>query len=185
MRWISPLCFSLILTLLSPLAMAQNPEEQEEKPPPGSNATAEYGLHLGNLLPNQIPGCTEIIGLGGVRAGFRLAPRQYVEGGVIMGNGEGVEWKNIHADLRMDIPIENLTAIAYGGADMIYYKPSTQDSNKLLFGGHVGGGLLAHLTEASWFRFDMKFGFSPGTSLYIGFGIMLRFGEAQEGGAGS
>ncbi|HMN68103.1 MAG TPA: hypothetical protein PKC28_06140 [Bdellovibrionales bacterium] len=141
----------------------------------GFDAPYELGFHLGNLLPNQIDGVTEITGLGGARGGYRFAPLTYAETGLIMGNGEGAEWKNVHLDVRMDIPVENLVAVAYVGGDAIYYK-GVGRSTKLVFGGHAGGGIMAHLTGAVWFRGDMKFGFSPGTSLYFGFGLVFRLG---------
>jgi hypothetical protein len=49
----------------------------------------------------------------------------------------------------------------------------------LVFGGHAGGGLQVHLAGSVWFRGDMKFGFSPGTSLYVGFGLVYRAGGAN------
>jgi hypothetical protein len=141
----------------------------------GSKVLYEVGFHVGDLLPNQIPGVTEIIGLGGVRAGFRIAPQTFCEGGLIMGNGSGVEWKNAHVDLRMDIPVENLVGFAYLGADSLYYKGLNQGS-RVMFGGHTGGGIQALLTGNVWFRGDMKFSFNPGTALYVGAGFEFRFG---------
>lgn len=161
---------SLSLAGFTPVALAQ-PEEKSSTP--GGDAIYEAGFHVGNLLPNQIDGATEIMGLGGVRAGFRFSPLSYAEFGLITGNGEGVEWKNAHIDVRMDIPIENLVGVAYVGGDTIYYKGVGQ-STKLVFGGHAGGGIQTHLSGLMWFRADMKFGFSPGTSLYIGMGLVLR-----------
>lgn len=145
------------------------------------DAPFEAGFHLGNLLPDQIDGVTEIMSLGGVRAGYLLAPRSYAEAGIIMGNGEGQKWKNVHADLRMDIPVETLVGIAYVGADMVQYK-GVGTGEKIIFGGHAGGGIQTQLTGAVWFRGDMKFSFSPGTTLYIGFGIMWRLGGGSAGG---
>ena len=149
---------------------------------PGANAQYEAGFHLGNLLPNQIGGVTEIMGLGGVRAGYRLGKTSYVETGLIMGNGSDAQWKNYHLDIRLDLPIEGLVALAYVGADSVYYKGRGQ-TDKLIFGGHAGGGIKMHLSGIAWFRADMKFGFSPGTSLYIGAGLEFRFGEVTQGGA--
>jgi len=140
---------------------------------PKSEPTFEMGVHVGHLLPNQINGVTEIMGLGGARAAFRLSPGTFAEGGIIMGNGEGQEWKNIHASIRMDIPVENLLALAYIGADNYYFKGQT-GGQKLVFGGHAGGGVQVHLSGMAWFRTEMKFGFSPGTSLYFGFGFVWR-----------
>jgi hypothetical protein len=128
------------------------------------------------LLPNQISGLTEITGLGGVRAGARIAPLTFMEAGLMSGNGGGAEWRDAHVDVRMDIPVQNLEGLAYVGGDTIYYKGIGQ-SSRLLFGGHVGGGLQTQLVGGVWFRGDMKFSFSPGTSLYVGFGLEYRFSD--------
>ncbi len=140
----------------------------------GGDTSYEFGFHLGKLLPNQIAGVTEILSLGGVRGGYALSPLAFVETGLVMGNGSGVEWKNLHLDLRMDVPIENLIAFAYFGGDAIYYK-GTGMGNRLIFGGHAGGGVQSNLGGNIWGRADMKFGFSPGTSLYVAFGLQYRF----------
>jgi hypothetical protein len=176
MKWISSFAVS-VLAFLTCAAHAQGDPGRES----GADAPYELGFHLGNLLPNQIDGVTEIMGLGGVRGGLRISPGSYFEAGFITGNGEGAEWKNAHLDVRMDIPVENLVGVAYVGADTIYYQGRGQ-GNKVVFGGHAGGGIQAHLSGSAWFRADMKFGFSPGTSLYIGAGLVFRMGA---GGAGS
>ncbi len=175
MRWIQARVLLLIFSFFALPAVAQ-PDEGASKAT-GSDAPYEMGFHLGSLLPNQIDGVSEIMGLGGFRGGYRFAPESYVEGGMIMGNGEGVEWKNIHMDVRMDIPVEGLVGVAYVGADSYYYKGQGRGT-KLIFGGHAGGGIQAHVSGSMWFRGDMKFSFSPGTSLYIGAGFVFRLGSA-------
>jgi hypothetical protein len=170
----------LVLIIGSGVASAQPAEGGDAAGGPDAAAGGkdgspafEAGVHVGKLLPNQIDGVTEIMGLGGVRMALRLNPGSYVEGGIMMGNGEGQQWKNSHISLRMDIPIEKLVAIAYVGADNYYYKgPGT--GQKLVFGGHAGGGFMAQLAGSMWFRTDMKFSFNPGTSLYFGFGLAWR-----------
>lgn len=168
--WNIFLQFSLLLFSCAAMAQAEGGEDTS-----GRDARYELGAHVGNLLPNRIDGVTEIIGLGGVRAGVRIAPLAFAETGVIMGNASGVEWKNVHLDARIDIPVENLVGMAYVGADAYYYKGADQVQHTV-FGGHVGGGIQALITGALWVRGDMKFSFSPGTSLYVGFGLMARFG---------
>ncbi len=155
-------------------ALAQPAKAGEEAGAGGEkDPVFEMGVHVGNLLPNQINGVSEIMGLGGARMAIRLNSGSYFETGFITGNGEGQEWKNIHAGIRMDIPVETLMSFAYIGADNYYYKgPNT--GQKLVFGGHAGGGVMVHLTGSAWFRTDMKFAFSPGTSLYFGFGFQWR-----------
>ena len=167
------LCISL---LSSSVVFAQASADKDDYT--GSKVIYEIGAQIGNLLPNQIPGVTEIMGLGGVRGGFRFAPLTYAEAGVLTGNGNGVEWKNANIDVRMDIPVENLVGFAYVGADTDYYTGS-DGVNHFMFGGHAGGGIQTLVTQALWIRGDMKFSFSPGTSLYIGLGFVLRFGEQK------
>lgn len=161
MRWL----LALLFVALGPLAHAQD-----------SSPLYEFGFHLGNLLPNQIRGVTEIMGLGGVRVAGRMAPGSYLEFGGMTGNGEGQQWKNVNVSYRVDMAIEDLIAFMLFGADTVYYRGQT-GGNKLIFGGHVGGGLQAQISSSTWFRGDMKFSMSPGTSLYIGFGFVWRFGS--------
>ncbi|MGE0528977.1 MAG: hypothetical protein AB7P49_18110 [Bdellovibrionales bacterium] len=179
-KWLRQLLLLAITWGVTTHAQPQDPNASAAAAP-GHDALYEFGFHLGNLLPNQISGVTEIMGLGGVRGGVRMSPGSYVEGGLITGNGEGQEWKNIHVDFRMDIPVETLVGMAYIGADTTYYS-GQGGGDKLIFGAHAGGGIQAHLTGSAGFRSDMKFGFSPGTSLYIGFGFVWRLGGG--GGAG-
>lgn len=178
-------CLKHILVFILGLGAVHAHAQEEGKSSVSNDALYEFGFHLGNLLPNQINGVSEIMGLGGARAGFRLSPGTYAEGGIIMGNGEGVQWKNIHTDVRMDVPIENIVGLATVGADAIYYKGNGMSATKLLFGGHVGGGVRAHISGNTWFRTDMKFSFGPGTSLYFGFGFEWRVGGGGGGGGAS
>src|SRR5690606_17894066 len=105
----------------------------------------------------------------------------FAEGTLMMGNGHGVEWKNFWISARMDMPVENLVAIASIGPGVTYYKPANSGSTKIIFGGHVGGGIQTQLGGATWFRADMKLGFSPGTSLYFGAGIVFRMADGGGG----
>lgn len=139
----------------------------------GANVLLEFGAHLGNLLPNQITGLSEITGMGGVRAGYRLGPMGFVEGGATVGRGDGAEIINSHLSVRMDIPVENIVGTAFLGPDLTYYKGAGQ-SGKYYGGGHIGGGIMALMGGSLWFRSDMKFTVNPGTSLYIDFGFVFR-----------
>lgn len=155
------------------------PTQQNETP--SADSSLDLGFHLGNLLPNQVNGVTEIMGLGGVRGAYRLSRGSYMEAGLITGVGEGQDWKDIHVNYRVDSPVENFLVSAVVGGDVVYYS-GRNVKNKLVFGGHVGGGLQIHLGGSTWFRGDMKFGFSPGTTLYIGFGLVWRLGGGGAGG---
>ncbi|MCB0363565.1 MAG: hypothetical protein KDD35_12635 [Bdellovibrionales bacterium] len=134
---------------------------------------SEFGFHLGNLLPAQIEGVTEIMPQWGVRGGYRFRDA-FVETGLIAGNARGAEWANLHLSLRGDFPIEGLVGTVFIGIDGTQYKGAGNQA-KVFGGGHLGGGVMAEVSPTVWFRADMKLNVNPGTSLYIGCGFVFRF----------
>lgn len=154
-------------------------QEQDNLP---FNASYELGAHIGSLLPNQIDGVSEIHPQWGLRMGFGMGGAGTAEITANAGNGEGVMWKQLSLSARMDMPIEELVGIVFIGLDMSIYETLTQEQ-KILGGGHIGGGVMSHISQDLWFRVDMKFNINPGTSLYIGGGFVFRFGDGgSEGG---
>lgn len=155
----------------------------------GANTQYEASFNIGNLLPNQIPGITEITGLGGIRAGYRLSPIVVSEAGLTMGNGHGAQYKDIYISARIDVPVENLVGHLYIGPDFIMYKGAAKgnvkEKDKMQIGGHLGGGIMAQIGGSLWVRTDMKFNVKPGTSMYLSIGFMWRFGTAGGGGGGA
>lgn len=156
--------------------------EESKKAEAGADVGYEAGFLLGNLLPNQVSGVTEITGVGGIRGGYRIGKSGFAESTIVMGNGYGAEWKNVAVSMRMDIPVETLVGFVYGGPDIYYYKGAGSSSNRMIFGGHVGGGVQALVGGDVWFRADMKFGMSPGTSLMINAGFVFRLPADKAGG---
>lgn len=132
----------------------------------------EYGIHLGKLLPNGITNVTEIIPLWGFRVGHGWK-RYHLEGGYIGGNGKGVSWNNLHAGIRIDMPIEQIVGFIALGVDAQMYSP-VGGEKKFVGGGHVGGGVLSQIDPDVWFRIDMKFNINPGTGMYFGLGFQIR-----------
>ena len=171
------LIFSIIL--LAPLAQLW--AQQGDNAP--YNAGYEFGAHIGNILPNQISGVTEIQPQWGLRLGFGMGGAGTTEITANAGNGEGVKWKQLSVSARMDMPIEELVGIVFIGGDISMYETQTQEA-KSFGGGHVGGGVMSLISRDLWFRMDMKFNINPGTSLYIGGGFMFRYGSSEGGGSG-
>ncbi|MCB0389876.1 MAG: hypothetical protein KDD58_01225 [Bdellovibrionales bacterium] len=141
------------------------------------NASYEFGAQIGNVLPNQVPGASEIQPQWGLRMGFGIGGAGTIEFTANAGNGEGVKWKQLSVSARMDMAIEELVGIVYIGGDVTNYETLTQEA-KSFGGGHVGGGVLSIISRDLWFRLDMKFNINPGTSLFIGGGFTFRFGES-------
>lgn len=142
------------------------------------NASYEFGAHVGNILPNQVEGATEIQPQWGLRAGFGLGGAGTSEFTFNAGKDQGVDWKQMSASVRMDMPIEELVGHVYVGLDLTMYESEIKP-RVVLGGGHIGGGVMALLSKDLWFRADMKFNINPGTSLFIGGGFLFRFGSGQ------
>lgn len=149
----------------------------------GANLTYEGGAVIGSLLPNQVSGVTEIMGLGGARVGYRLNSSVVAEAGAVMGNGHGAQYKDLFMSFRVDVPVENLVGIMYVGPDFVYFKGNGNPKDTMQIGGHVGGGILAHAGGSLWIRTDMKFNVKPGTSMYLNLALMFRFGDGGGGGS--
>lgn len=155
--------------------------QEEQADVTGVNVGSEMGFHVGRLLPDQINGLTEIISGWGVRYGMKTS-RGFIELGGNFHSGEGSTYNTISISMRGDIPVESLVAEVFGGLDLAQISTPLMGESSYMGGGHVGGGIMALIGGDVWFRSDMKFNINPGTSLYIGFGFVIRFAE---GGAGA
>jgi hypothetical protein len=134
----------------------------------------EVGLLAGKLLPSQVSGLEEIMSLGGVHLGYRLAPMVYTQGNIHLGNGEGQKWKSLSAGLRMDQPMADF--LISGSAAIqssLITGPKTKEKN--VWGVVFGGSLMASIAGPAWLKMDMDFGFGPGTTLFLSLGLLARF----------
>jgi hypothetical protein len=155
---------------LTPVAFGQITNNATDA---GQNSTFEFGPFIGDILPNQIPGMTEITGVGGARVGYRLSPLATFEVFGVAGNGSGAQYRNLSGSVRLDVPVENFVGFMFIGLDVTDYTGVSQ-SNKLFGGGHLGGGIMTQLGGSLWIRSDMKFTFNPGVAMCIDFGFMFR-----------
>ncbi len=137
-----------------------------------SNGRIEVGALVGTLLPSGISGLTEITGLGGVRAGYKLG-LPTVEATATLGNGDGANYRNLAVDLRLDVPIESFSGFFFLGLDLTDYA-GLNERSKIFGGVDLGGGVLLQLGHQFYLRSDVKFTFNPGTSLFVDFGFMIR-----------
>ncbi len=170
--------FALTLLLFSTTSFAQAPNAQEAAAPASGT---EFGFHTGPLLPNQIEGMSEILPVWGLlfATPFR---RGLLEFDLANSRGEGVVYYNAAVSYRYDVTLDEVTGMLSAGLDLHQWSSPPDDTTRMVGGGHVGGGLLVPMGDSMWFRTEMKFNMNPGTSLYIGFGLVLRFPE-EAGGA--
>ena len=141
----------------------------------GTADGSEVSLYLGSMLPNQIDGITEILPIFGGRYGIKTTNLGMLEFSFSNIHAEGVDFTTLSATLRADLPaIDQFVGIFYGGVDFNYYRPATASDRTTDTGLHIGTGLMMHTTDTLWFRTDLKFMASPGTSLSILFGVVLK-----------
>ncbi len=175
--WIASITLPLLLTLsLSAQAQTPPPEGGANAQPIGS----EFGVHTGPMLPNQIEGMSEIQPLWGLRYGIPSG-KGFLEFNLMNSRAEGVVYYNAAGSYRFDVTLDEVTGFVYGGLDVHQWSSPPDDTTRVVPGIHVGGGILMPLGDSLWFRSEMKFNMIPGTALYIGFGLVLRFPDGAGG----
>lgn len=141
----------------------------------GGAGGSEFSLFIGSLLPNQIDGVTEILPVFGGRYGIPTSRVGVAEFGFGNTHAEGVDFTTLSGSLRADLPaIDQFVGFVYGGFDISYFRPAGSEDRKTDTGLHVGAGLSVHASDTLWFRSDLKFSASPGTSLALLFGIVFQ-----------
>ena len=141
----------------------------------GGDGGSEISLFLGSFLPNQIDGVTEILPVFGGRFGLRTGAFGAAELGFSNSHAMGVDFTTVTASMRADLPaIDDFFGIVYGGLDVHFYRPVGAENRTTETGLHVGAGMMMHASDTLWFRSDLKFMASPGTSLALLFGLVFR-----------
>ncbi len=170
----------LFSVLFSCISSAQNqPDEKKDILKPAYILNA----HLGSFLPSQINGVTEVLPMWGF--GYSVPSRKgFLEFGGELSQAKGTSYYIGHVEYRGDFPLEDLLISAAIGADVHFYKaadsvdPTTGNLTTYNYatygGGHISGGIIAHIGDQLWFKTLMKFNISPGASMYVGFGFELR-----------
>lgn len=180
-------CFLTLTLAYAPHVLAQQQNEENSSgqiPAKFSVMSKEATFLCGPFLPNQIEGITESMPLCGGRLGFRTTQNRYLEFTVLSGASRAQRYILGSMSIRGDTAFDDIIASVYIGGDIHYpTRPfydavtgvATGDSTSIFFGGHIGGAMWAELTDGVYVRSDLKFNLNPGTSLFLGFNIVLRF----------
>lgn len=163
----------LIIILATFFFLAQPALAQQD------NEGAGYGYawswHMGPFLPNQLPGVTEIQPSVGLRFTFPKSITSATEYFILSSNAHNVSIYNLGISSKSEFEFDGMYSLVYVGLDALSFKIGSADF-KTQAGGHFGIGLATNLGGYSFFRMDMKFiASNPGTSLYLGFGIEMRY----------
>jgi hypothetical protein len=138
------------------------------------NTPSEINLFVGNMLPNEIQGVTDILPVFGGRYSFGTG-----FGGVELGgmntHAFGTDFTTLEASLKGNMTLsQGLEGVFYGGGDFNYYSEKNQTNRQIAYGLHAGGGAMMLVSDTLWLRGELKFMAGPGTSLYLLFGLVFR-----------
>lgn len=159
------MAFAILTVLIGVTARAQS----------SSTASDELNLFVGYQLPSGTEGISEILPVFGFRYEIATAKVGFIDLGLMNTHASGVDFSTFEFGLRGTIPMSaGLDAVFYGGGDLNYYKPETQENRKFEFGYHAGVGAMLAVTDNLWLRTDLKFMLTPGTNLYMLFGFAFR-----------
>lgn len=167
--------FIQLVTLTAMLTISNSAWAQTTSSGPAPSGQA-FSIHVGPLLPSSVGATDEILKGGGFRYAYPLG-KGLLESGLTASNSEGVRYYDVAVSLRADIPFADMFAFGLIGANASRIMgPNSVDPNYYA-GGHLGGGILAHVADTLFFRSEMRFNFHPGLILFFGFGLEYRFGS--------
>ncbi len=131
----------------------------------------EYTAIGGTLLPNQFAAFDKITTVWGGRYGLRTADDYFYEAGLLYNELEDRGYLNVSLTLRGESPVSDMIAFYGLGGDITQTKG---EASRIDPGAHMQGGLFIQIYHSLWFRLESKFSFSPGSSLFLGFGLTYR-----------
>jgi hypothetical protein len=136
----------------------------------------EFYGEMGSLLPDQIDGVTEIMPMWGFGVGMSNLSSAYSLQ-YINSTANGIKINAFSLETRKDVPFSSLVGSVSLGLDYQGITLPGEESATYYGGGHVGGGILALISSGLYVRMNMKFAFSPGVAMFLGFGLLYRPSE--------
>ena len=160
----------LVASALLALGLAAAPAEAQEQGKYGN----DLSLFVGNMLPNQIEGVSEILPVFGGRYAFTSSIGALEVGGANT-HALGVDWTTLEVSLRGEIPVgDGLSGLIYFGPSFHYYTAAWETERKSETGIHAGAAGMMLVADTLWLRADLKFMGNPGTAMYLLFGLVFR-----------
>lgn len=132
----------------------------------------DLSAHAGSLLPS-VRFVREIVPGWGLRAATSTS-RGTFELETFHGRGNGIVYHSVSLDYRLDLLGDILPVHFVIGGHMDFYQAPRVPDLTPAGGWHFGGGLLQPIIGPLAMRFDFKYRFSPGQSVYVGVGFLYR-----------
>lgn len=133
----------------------------------------DYTFQVGNSLISQVPGISEIMPLWGISYSTKFGPGR-IEPHYFHASAHGVQYNILGASYRIDQSLDDTTLFGGGGVDIHNYLTPEDKNRKTNYGLHAMGGLMVLMTQAVWFRTELRLYAHPGFNLYYGFGLIVR-----------
>lgn len=138
----------------------------------------DLGIDFGTIIPSR-NGLDELVPGWGFRGSYPTSKGTF-EANMFNGIGNGIVYRTIGADFRMDIVVENIYAHVLLGGHMDQYDQASPPESKRFAGGwHYGGGVSQHIGGPLLMRFDFRHRFSPGQVVEITLGFTYRIPAGQ------
>lgn len=132
----------------------------------------ELSVTAGPFLPYAIPRTREILKGWDLRATVPTGKGSLEVDG-FFANAEGVDYKTIGLDYRIDLPNDVFPAYFSFGLNADFFTP-TDGLARYAGGWHFGGGLFQPLTDAISLREDLRYRYGPGQSVLLLIGFSFR-----------
>ena len=150
-----------ICTLHTPAGLAQSE----------SKTGTELTVFVGELLPHQISGLSDMLPVFGGRYGLPFSFGT-VEAEFSNSHSFGVDWTNFALSLTGQSTLfPDGSALYFGGVDTSLYRSLGDQNRQLAVGFHVGGGVILKVVRSFWLRTDAKLMSGPGVTLMVDVGI--------------
>lgn len=178
---IAALLLALAIVINAQGACAQTTPSSSPSLPDPKNCY-DYGFQLGTLLPANF-GVREMVPGWGARTAVPTKSGVF-EGSVFSGLGNGIMYRTVTIDYRLDLELEGISSHFLLGfhADQYSTESPIPASSRFSGGWHYGGGVTQWLAGPIYARFDFRHRFSPGQIVEVTVGLIYRLPSANSGG---
>lgn len=161
--------FLISFLLINPLVFAQGQS--------GDSSKLEVFAELGSLLPDQIDGLDEILGMWGLGIGLSSNSKSYFFEYASGSGDDGEAVQDFAIGFRKDIELTGLAGMVGGGIDLFSITRANEEDKTYYGGVHFSAGIMALISKGLYARMNMKFNANPGVSMFLGFGLLYRPSE--------
>ncbi len=150
-----------------------------QAPAPVASPTKEihdYGLMSGVLLPSAVPDFYPVTTLYGFKYTFRGYDYP-LEVGLLSNtwfeNSSGLSYYNAFLTIHGETPFNEFFSTYGFGLDLTYHKGDTGQTFTTP-GFHLQGGLMLPVYGSVWCQPEVRMGFNPGNTVFIGVSLVYR-----------